>query len=32
MNNYIDSLEWRYATKKFDADKKVSNEDLNKLL
>lgn len=32
MNNYIDSLQWRYATKKFDADKKVSNEDLNKLL
>lgn len=24
----LDSLKWRYATKKFDASKKVSNEDL----
>ncbi|QLG44256.1 NAD(P)H-dependent oxidoreductase [Costertonia aggregata] len=32
MNNYIKSLEWRYATKKFDTSKKVSDEDLNILL
>ncbi len=27
----IEDLKWRYATKKFDATKKVSNEDLDKL-
>lgn len=27
----IESLKWRYATKAFDASKKVSNEDLNQL-
>lgn len=27
----LDSLNWRYATKKFDATKKVSNEDLDKI-
>ncbi len=32
MNNYIQNLNWRYATKKFDATKKVSKEDLNALL
>ena len=32
MRSYIDSLNWRYATKKFDADKKVSQEDLETLL
>tara|TARA_R110002051_G_scaffold11927_2_gene42837 strand:+ start:848 stop:1480 length:633 start_codon:yes stop_codon:yes gene_type:complete len=32
MSSYIDSLNWRYATKKFDADKKVSQEDLETLL
>lgn len=28
----IQSLEWRYATKKFDPTKKISSEDLNTLL
>ena len=28
MSNFIKNANWRYATKKFDADKKVSNEDL----
>ncbi|RKS03248.1 NAD(P)H-dependent oxidoreductase [Flavobacterium sp. 102] len=28
MNNFIKNANWRYATKKFDATKKVSNEDL----
>ena len=28
MSNLIDTLKWRYATKKFDAAKKISNEDL----
>lgn len=28
MSKYIDDLNWRYATKKFDASKKVSAEDL----
>ena len=32
MERIIESLNWRYATKKFDATKKVSNEDLNALL
>lgn len=32
MNSYIDNLNWRYATKKFDASKKVSKEDLENLL
>jgi len=27
----IESLQWRYATKKFDAAKKISNEDLELL-
>lgn len=31
MSNYIDNLNWRYATKKFDASKKVSNTDLQTL-
>jgi len=31
MLNYIDSLNWRYATKKYDASKKVSSEDLETL-
>lgn len=29
---YINSLEWRYATKKFDASKKVSEETLQRIL
>ena len=28
MTNYIDSLNWRYAVKKYDTAKKVSTEDL----
>lgn len=27
--NYIENLQWRYATKKYDATKKVSDEDIN---
>ena len=27
----IENLKWRYATKKFDPDKKVSPEDLEKI-
>ena len=30
--NIIDALKWRYATKQFDASKKISEEDLNELL
>lgn len=29
MSNFIENQNWRYATKKFDATKKVSSEDLN---
>ena len=32
MSNYIDDLNWRYAVKQFDASKKVSDEDLQKLI
>lgn len=32
MKNYIEDLNWRYATKKFDTSKKVSEEDLEELL
>lgn len=32
MNSYIEDLQWRYATKKFDASKKVSEKDLETLL
>lgn len=28
MSTILDSLNWRYATKKFDATKKISNQDL----
>ena len=31
MSNYLNALEWRYATKKFDADKKISDTDLTNL-
>lgn len=31
MNNIIESLNWRYATKKFDATKKISSEKLETL-
>ena len=30
--NIIDTLNWRYATKDFDASKKIENEDLNTLI
>ncbi|TDD97023.1 NAD(P)H-dependent oxidoreductase [Flavobacterium cellulosilyticum] len=29
MNTFLDHQNWRYATKKFDATKKISTEDLN---
>nr|WP_288832622.1 NAD(P)H-dependent oxidoreductase [uncultured Flavobacterium sp.] len=29
MSKFIENQNWRYATKKFDATKKISNEDLN---
>ena len=32
MSNYIENLNWRYATKKFDTGKKISDEDLETLL
>ncbi|MFZ0598109.1 MAG: NAD(P)H-dependent oxidoreductase [Flavobacterium sp.] len=31
MSTLLENLNWRYATKKFDATKKVSSEDLNTL-
>ena len=31
MSNYIESLNWRYATKKYDTSKKVSEDDLETL-
>lgn len=31
MTDFIESLNWRYATKKYDASKKVSNNDLETL-
>jgi nitroreductase len=31
MSNFIKNANWRYATKKFDATKKVSNEDMETL-
>ena len=32
MNDTLETRKWRYATKKFDATKKVSNEDLETLV
>ncbi len=32
MSRYIDNLNWRYATKKFDSSKKISEKDLEVLL
>ncbi len=29
MNTFLDNQNWRYATKKFDTTKKISNEDLD---
>jgi nitroreductase len=31
MNTFLDHQNWRYATKKFDSSKKISNKDLNTL-
>lgn len=31
MNTFLENQNWRYATKKFDATKKISNEDLQTL-
>ncbi|MEZ0007898.1 nitroreductase [Flavobacterium sp. 28YEA47A] len=31
MSTIINNLNWRYATKKYDASKKISNEDLEKI-
>lgn len=31
MNTFLDNQNWRYATKKFDASKKITSEDLNTL-
>jgi nitroreductase len=31
MNDFIESLNWRYATKKYDASKKISAQDLETL-
>ena len=31
MNHFLDHQNWRYATKKFDATKKITTEDLNTL-
>ena len=31
MKSFIENQNWRYATKKFDATKKVSEEDINTL-
>ncbi|BFM41832.1 NAD(P)H-dependent oxidoreductase [Flavobacterium sp. CFS9] len=31
MSTLLDNLNWRYATKKFDATKKISSQDLNTL-
>ena len=32
MTKIIDALNWRYATKSFDSEKKVSNDDLNEII
>ena len=32
MHNYIESLKWRYATKKFDSNQTISEKDLELLL
>lgn len=32
MNNYIENLHWRYATKQFNSEKEVSEDDLEILL
>ena len=32
MNDYVESLNWRYSTKKFNREKQISDADLNALL
>ena len=32
MENYIENLNWRYATKKFNTDKKLSEDDVQRLV
>ena len=32
MNTFINNQKWRYATKKFDTTKKISNENLEAIL
>jgi nitroreductase len=32
MTKIIDSLNWRYATKSFDTENKVSDKDLNTII
>ena len=32
MSDYLESLNWRYATKKFNSEKQISDADLNTLL
>ena len=32
MNSIIEKLNWRYATKAFDENKKVSEKDLNTII
>lgn len=32
MHNYIENLHWRYATKQFDSEKEVSEDDIETLL
>lgn len=32
MNSYLESLNWRYATKKFDRERKISEKDLELLV
>jgi nitroreductase len=31
MSTFLDNQNWRYATKKFDASKKISTADINTL-
>jgi nitroreductase len=31
MNTFLNSLNWRFATKKFDTNKKVCTEDIQKI-
>ena len=31
MEKYLENLNWRYATKKFDSTKKIKEDDLEKI-